>query len=46
VDIVVAMVAFFALAASWFVLPSSPRTSAVASQSQQPVTAETLAPAA
>jgi hypothetical protein len=42
-DIVVSMIAFFALITTWFVLPASPRTVAVATHAPP---AETLAPAA
>ena len=43
-DIVFALIAFFALVASWFVLPSAPR--ALVTEKQQPAPVETLAPAA
>ncbi|HEX3465473.1 MAG TPA: hypothetical protein VHS78_15600 [Candidatus Elarobacter sp.] len=42
-DIVIAMIAFFALVASWFVLPSSPR---VAGARTKTATSEALAQAA
>ena len=44
-DIVVAMIAFFALVASWFVLPSSPRTPTV-SETKTATATEALARAA
>jgi hypothetical protein len=44
VDIVIALIAFFALVATWFALPASPRT-AVA-DAQTTATTETLARAA
>ena len=46
-DIVFALIAFFALVASWFVLPAVPRTAklAAARQTQTP-SSEALAPAA
>jgi hypothetical protein len=43
VDIVIAMIAFIALVASWFVLPSSPPAIAAATAHAP---SETLAPAA
>ena len=42
-DIVIAMIAFFALVASWFVLPSSPRAAGAETKT---VTSEALAQAA
>ena len=42
-DIVIAMIAFFALVASWFVLPASPR---VAGAETKTTAAEALAQAA
>jgi hypothetical protein len=41
-DIVFSMIAFFALVASWFVLPSAPPARAI----PKPVPSEALAPAA
>ena len=41
-EIMLSMIAFFALVASWFVLPSAPPTRAVATKAP----AEVLAPAA
>ena len=40
-DIVVSMVAFFALVVSWFVLPAAPRTASatIASPDAQPIAA-------
>jgi hypothetical protein len=43
VDIVVALIAFFALVASWFVLPSSPPVAGAETKAAVP---ETLAQAA
>jgi hypothetical protein len=45
VDVVFALIAFFALVASWFVLPAAPRTLTLET-AQQPQQAEALAPAA
>jgi hypothetical protein len=45
VDIVFALIAFFALVATWFVLPAAPRTAKLET-AQQTTHAETLAPAA
>jgi hypothetical protein len=45
VDIVFALIAFFALVATWFVLPATPRTTKLET-AQQSAHAETLAPAA
>jgi len=44
VDIVIAMIAFFGLVATWFALPASPRTRAT--DAQTTATTETLARAA
>lgn len=45
-DVVFALIAFFALVASWFVLPAAPRMHVVRKTAQQTAPAETLAPAA
>ena len=44
-DIVFALIAFFALVATWFVLPAAPRTAKLATAQQTP-SSEALAPAA
>jgi hypothetical protein len=47
VDVVFALIAFFALVAAWFVLPAAPRTTLRVTAKQQPTApAESLAPAA
>jgi hypothetical protein len=46
VDVVFALIAFFALVAAWFVLPAAPRMHHARKTARQTAPAETLAPAA